>query len=120
MLVGSDLQERRVLAHVRVADDDVEPAEALGVCVRLVAGVDDRPAAGGRRRHPFPDVLGALRKAEHRSACGLQDLARSGVDLPAHEERDQHLGVVGEVVAPARSGSSRGSRRSFPLSRCCS
>jgi hypothetical protein len=37
-----DLEERRVLAHVGVAHDHVEPAEALGVGVGLVAGVDDR------------------------------------------------------------------------------
>src|SRR4029450_1129502 len=27
----ADLEERRVLAHVRVADDDVQPAEPLGI-----------------------------------------------------------------------------------------
>ena len=44
---GADLQEGGVLAHVRVADDHVEAAVALGVGVGLVAGVDDRAAAGG-------------------------------------------------------------------------
>ena len=34
-------------------------------------------------------------------AGGLQHLAGAGVDLPAHQERDQHLGVVAEVVAAA-------------------
>ena len=38
----ADLQERRVLAHVGVTDDDVQPAESFGVSVRFVAGVDDR------------------------------------------------------------------------------
>ena len=56
----ADLQEGGVLAHVRVAHDHVEAAVPLGVGVRLVAGVDDRPAAGGCRRHAFPDVLGPL------------------------------------------------------------
>ena len=98
---GADLQEGRVLAHVRVADDDVEAAVALGVGVGLVAGVDDRPAAGRRRRHALPDVLGPLGDAELRAACRLQDLAGAGVDLARHEERDEHLGVVAEVVAPA-------------------
>ena len=41
---GADLEQRRGLAHVGVADDDVQAAVALGVGVRLVAGVDDRPA----------------------------------------------------------------------------
>ena len=34
-----------------------------------------------------------------RAVCST--LPDAGVDLPADEERDQHLGVVGEVVAPA-------------------
>ncbi len=94
----ADLQERGVLAHVGVADDHVEPPEPLGVGVRLVAGVDDGAAPGGGRRHPLPDVLGPLAEAEDRAPGGLEDLAGPGVDLPADEERDQHLGVAVEVV----------------------
>ena len=59
-------------------------------------------AAGGGRRHPLPDVLGPLRQAEHRATRRLQHLAGAGEDLAAHEERDEDLGVVGEVVAAAR------------------
>ena len=59
-VAGPDLEHRGRLAHVRVADDDVQPPVVLGVGVRLVAGVDDRPAAGGRRRHALPDVVGPL------------------------------------------------------------
>ena len=95
-----DLEEGRVLAHVRVADDDVEAAVALGVGVGLVAGVDDRPAPGGGRRHALPDVLGPLGDAELGAPSGLQHLAGAGVDLAGDEERDEHLGVVAEVVAP--------------------
>ena len=53
-VAGADLEHRGGLAHVGVADDDVQAAVALGVGVRLVAGVDDRPGAGGgaRRRPP--------------------------------------------------------------------
>ena len=40
------LSMRGGLAHVRVADDHVQPAVALGVGVRLVAGVDDRAGCG--------------------------------------------------------------------------
>ena len=39
----ADLEERGDLGEVGVADDHVEPAVALRVGVRLVAGVDDRP-----------------------------------------------------------------------------
>ncbi len=49
----------------------------------------------------LPDVLGPLADREHGAACRLQHLAGAGVDLPADEERDEHLGVVAEVVAPA-------------------
>ena len=93
-----DLEERRVLAHVRVADDHVQPAEPLGVGVGLVAGVDDRPGPGGRARDAFPDVLGPLGDAVHRAAGGLQHLARTGVDLAGHEERDQDVGELAEVA----------------------
>ena len=95
-----DLEERGVLAHVGVAHDHVEAAVALGVGVGLVPGVDDRPGAGGGRRDALPDVLGPLGDAVQRAPGGLQHLAGAGEDLPADQERDQHLGVVGEVVAP--------------------
>ena len=39
---GTHLHERCVLAHVRVADDDVQAPILLGVGVRLVTRVDDR------------------------------------------------------------------------------
>ena len=96
--VAPDLEERRVLAHVRVAHDHVEAAEPLGVGVRLVAGVDDRTRTRGRARHALPDVLGALAHAVHRAPRGLQHLPRAGVDLAGDEERDEHVGELGEVA----------------------
>ena len=98
---GADLEERRVLRHVRVADDDVQAAEPLGVGERLVTGVDDRAAARRRRADALPDVLGPLGDRVGGAAGGVQDLAGTGVDLAADEERDQHLGVVAEVVVAA-------------------
>ena len=62
----ADLEEGRVLTHVGVTHDDVEPAIALGVGVRLVARVDDGARACGCGRDTFPDVLGPLRDAVHR------------------------------------------------------
>ena len=94
----ADLEERRVLAHVRVADDDVQAPEPFGVGVRFVARVDDRAGPRGRRRHAFPDVLGPLRDAVHRAARGLQHLARARVDLAGDEERDEHVGELREVA----------------------
>ena len=38
------------------------------------------------------------RDAVHRAARGLQHLARAGVDLAGDEERDQHVGELGEVA----------------------
>ena len=38
------------------------------------------------------------RDAVHRAAGRLQHLARAGVDLAGHEERDQHVGELGEVA----------------------
>ena len=36
--------------------------------------------------------------AVHRAAGRLQHLARAGVDLAGHEERDEHVGELGEVA----------------------
>ena len=43
-------------------------------------------------------MLGALAHAVHRAAGRLQHLARTGVDLTGHEERDEHVGELGEVA----------------------
>ena len=70
--------------------------------MRFVAGVDDRPAPRRRRTDPFPDVLGALGDRIRRPPRRVQHLAGAGVDLAADEERDQHLGVMAEIVMAAR------------------
>ena len=95
---AADLEEGGGLAHVRVADDDVQPAVPLGVGVRLVPGVDDRPGPGGRRRDALPDVVGPLGQAVGRAARGLQDLAGTGDQLPGDQERDQPVGDAGELA----------------------
>src|SRR5947209_10734809 len=97
----TDLQQGRGLGHVRVTDDDVQAAEPLGVGVRLVAGVDDRSAAGGRAADALPDVLGALADAVDRAPRGLQHLAGTADDLACHEEWDQHVGEPGELAVTA-------------------
>ncbi len=52
-------------------------------------------------RHALPDVFGPLAEAEDRPPGRLEHLARPGVGLSADQERDEHLGVVGEVVPAA-------------------
>ena len=94
----ADLHEGRPLAHVRVADDHVEPTVALRVGVRLVAGVDDRATPGGRARDALPDVLGALRDAVLRAARPVEHLAGPAPDLAGDEERDQHVCHPGELA----------------------
>jgi hypothetical protein len=47
-------------------------------------------------------VLRSLRDGELRSTSCLQHLACTGVNLPAHEEWDEHFGVVAKVVISAR------------------
>jgi hypothetical protein len=88
---GAYLEHRRGLTHVGVADDHVQPAVFLGVGVRLVSRVDDRPAAGGSRRDALPDVLGALAQAERRSFGSLQDLAGTADQLAGDQERQQYI-----------------------------
>ena len=49
-------------------------------------------------RDALPDVLGALGDAVLRAARPVQDLACAAVDLPGHEERDQHVGHARELA----------------------
>ena len=46
-------------------------------------------------------MLGPLAQAEDGASGGLEHLAGPGEDLPADQEGNQHLGVVGEVIPPA-------------------
>ena len=98
---GPDLEQHGHLAHVRVADDDVQPAEPLGVGMRLVAGVDDRAGSGGRAGHRLPDVLGTLAHAVDRAPRGLQHLARPADDLAGDQERHEDVGQPAELPVPA-------------------
>src|SRR5206468_9790871 len=85
----TDLEERRDLVEVRVADDDVQPAVLLRVGVRLVAGVDD--GALQRRLETDLDLeeVRALADLETVATTVLAgaDAARAAEHLPAHEER---------------------------------
>ena len=51
------------------------------------------PTPGRRRRDALPYVLGPLADTEHGATRRLEHLAGPGVDLAAHEKRNQHLGV---------------------------
>ena len=107
----ADLQERRDLAQVRVADDHVQPAVLLRIGVRLVARVDDRAL----QRRLEPDLLleevGALADLEVDGFGAVlgADLARAGEHLPrdeprdevAHERRERHRAVDEEVLVAA-------------------
>ncbi len=97
---GAHLEHCGGLAHVGVADDDVQPPVLLGVGVRLVASVDDRPAAGGRRGNAFPNVLGTLAQAEGCRLGGLQHLAGPADQLAGDQEGKQHVGDPGKLAGP--------------------
>ena len=58
---GADLEERRDLAQVRVADDHVQAPVLLRVGVRLVARVDDRALQRGLEPDLLLEEVGALR-----------------------------------------------------------
>ena len=75
-VAGGHLEHRGRLAHVGVADDDVQPAVPLGVGVRLVAGVDDRPATGWWRCETPSQMCSARWLTEYdRAARRLGHLA---------------------------------------------
>ena len=88
---GADLEVGGDLGEVGVADDHVQPAVLLGVGVRLVAGVDDRPLQGGLEADLHLEVVGPLADLEAVLAAVLADADAAGAadDLPADEERRQ-------------------------------
>jgi hypothetical protein len=86
-----ELHQDLHLAEVGVADDHVKPAIALGIGVRLVAGVDDRALQGGLEPHLLLEEVGAgtdLVVDRGRTVLGA-DLAGAGEDLAADEPREQ-------------------------------
>ena len=122
---AADLQEGGDLGEVGVADDHVQAPEALGVGVRLVARVDDRPLQRRLQPDDLLEELGPLRqlvlhgvRVERRRLRA--DLARTGEERARHEVRDDAVDHLGERARPGPSCSSRGSRRSCPCRRSCS
>ena len=95
---GADLEVRRHLGEVGVADDHVQPAVLLRVRVRLVAGVDDRSLQRGLEAHLDLEVVGPLAELEAVVAAVLADADPPGAadDLTAHEERREVAHDVGE------------------------
>lgn len=94
----SDLEQGGHLRHVGVADDHVQATVLLGVGVRFVARVDDRTRACRRRRHTFPNVLGALGEAERRGLRRGEHLSRAADQLTSDQERQQDIGDTGELA----------------------
>ena len=119
---GADLEERGVLAHVGVADDDVQPAVLVGVGVRLVAGVDDAALEGGLQPDLDLDVVGALGELVARLVAGgaATHPARAAHHLARDEERRQAGHDRRERAWTATSGSSRARRSWRPCRRRCS
>ena len=95
---GTQLEVRRRLREVRIADDDVQPTVLVGVGVRLVARVDD--AAFERRLETDLDldVVGALRQLESGLIARRADAdaAGAGDHLARHQMRRQARDYRGE------------------------
>ena len=72
----ADLEVGGDLGEVGVADDDVQAAVLLGVGVRLVAGVDDRPLERRLEADLDLEVVGALADLEAVLAAVLADARR--------------------------------------------
>ena len=99
-----DLEERRDLAQVRVADDHVQAAVLLGVGVRLVAGIDDRalqrglePDLGLEEVRPLAELVPLPGPVVPRRLG--PELAGPAEDLPGHEER-REVRPPGSRTAP--------------------
>ena len=96
----ADLQRRRRLRDVRVADDDVHAPVRTRVGQGLVARVDDGARAGGGRGHGVPHLVGALGELEARRRGGGVDPPVPHQDLACHEEGDERVGDLAEVAPP--------------------
>jgi hypothetical protein len=103
----ADLEQRRNVHAVRVADDDVQAPPTGGVGVRLVPRVDDRPPQGGLEADLGLHVVRALGDLEARLLAALPEPhpARSGEDLAGDEvggdasrKRVEGHGAVNEEV----------------------
>ena len=119
---GADLEQRGVLAHVRVADDDVQAAVLVGVGVRLVAGVDDAALERGLQPDLDLDVVGALRELVARLVArrAEADPARAADDLAGRRRTASGPATIAGTWSGGPSGSSRASRSSRPCRRRCS
>ena len=96
----TDLQGSRRLGDVRVADDDVHASICARVCQGLVAGVDDRTRARGRRGHGVPHLIGTLGELEARRRCSGVDPSVTDKNLARHEECDERISDLTEISAP--------------------
>ena len=105
---GADLQVGGDLAHVGVADDDVEPAVLLGVAVRLVAGVDDRALQRGLEPDLLLEEVGPLAELERHVVGG--HAGQLAADLAGADDtwRVTKCGVTWATIRP--NGTSRASR----------
>ena len=76
----------------------MQPAVAVGVGVRLVAGVDDRTLERGLEPDLDLEEVGALRDLETRGPAVLTDADPAGAadHLPGDEERDEVADERGE------------------------
>ena len=95
----ADLEVRRDLGEVGVADDHVQPAVLLRVGVRLVAGVDDRPLERRLEADLDLEEVGALADLEarrSRPSWPMPTRPAPADDLAADEERRQVPDDVGE------------------------
>ena len=78
----------------------MQAAVLLGVGMRLIPGVDDRPGPGRGAGDAFPDVLGPLGQAEGGRLGSLQHFAGAADQLTGDQEGQQHVGDPGEFPGP--------------------
>ena len=90
---GADLERSRDLAHVGIANDDVEAAVPGDIGVGLVAGIDDRAPVHRVDGDEHAEEIRALRNLEEARLAGSPlpfpaHLAGARIYLARDEERD--------------------------------
>ena len=88
---GAHFERHGGLGHIGIAHDDVHAAEAFGIAVWFIPGIDDGARTGGGRRHAFPDLVCPLREQELGRLIALSGLHHAGAadELAGNKERKE-------------------------------
>ena len=91
------------ICQIGITHDHVQPTPLLGICVRFIAGVDDRSLERGLQPNLHFKKIGPLRELKAGDPSVLADAHSPGSskDLSCDEQWNQMTNEFGEGSAPA-------------------